>query len=300
VLLGSPLCSDCYDYEGSVLWNATCPELWRRTTIYVRRQLAKIKGLCAKEFSATTRLSFTKVAEFQRRGVVHLHAIFRLDSVDGRELYFDVEDLATAIRMVAAEVWAPIDHRQSLACTKWGGQLDVRPINVASDGASGASARAVANYLAKYATKSADEFGALDRRLNGLDDLQTRNVSDHLKRLVATAWHLGSSPRREHIRHWAHSLGFAGHWLTKSRSYSVTFKTLRAERQTWQVERGDVQCDESDRLGEVATISAWIWAGSGWRNGSELWMSEEFRRERDRSRIEAREALCQTPRAGRE
>ena len=32
-LLGQPICPDCYDYERSVLWNATCPELWRRTTI---------------------------------------------------------------------------------------------------------------------------------------------------------------------------------------------------------------------------------------------------------------------------
>jgi len=34
--LGSPLCPQCFDYEPAVLWNALAPELWRRTTIYLR------------------------------------------------------------------------------------------------------------------------------------------------------------------------------------------------------------------------------------------------------------------------
>ena len=35
--LGEPLCPDCYDYTGSVLFNACAPELWRRFTITLRR-----------------------------------------------------------------------------------------------------------------------------------------------------------------------------------------------------------------------------------------------------------------------
>jgi len=38
--LGEPLCEDCFDYPGAVLWNATVPELWRRTTIGIWRSLA--------------------------------------------------------------------------------------------------------------------------------------------------------------------------------------------------------------------------------------------------------------------
>ena len=37
--LGDPLCPDCYDYTGSVLFNACAPELWRRFTITLRRTL---------------------------------------------------------------------------------------------------------------------------------------------------------------------------------------------------------------------------------------------------------------------
>ena len=288
-LLGTPLCPDCYDYEGSVLWNATCPELWRRTTIYVRRELARTLGLTVKQFSATTRLSFARVAEFQRRGVVHLHAILRLDPLDQRPLALDVNDLTSALRSAATKVWAPIerDVSEQPASAKWGHQLDVRTVNVDLNNTSGTSARAIANYLAKYATKSADELGVLDQRLTGLDDLKTRDVSDHVARLVATAWRLGASPQLQRLRHWAHSLGFGGHWLTKSRAYSVTFKKLRAERQAWRVQRHQGVNQEHS-----ITIGVWNWVGTGWRTLGDAWFALERQRTTLRSRIEARDARC--------
>ena len=73
--LGEPLCPDCYDYTGAVLFNAYAPELWRRFTITLRRALARQAGLADKAFAAQARLSYAKVAEYQRRGVVHFHAI---------------------------------------------------------------------------------------------------------------------------------------------------------------------------------------------------------------------------------
>ena len=42
--LGKPLCPDCYDYTGSVLFNGHAPELWRRFTITLRRTLAATPG----------------------------------------------------------------------------------------------------------------------------------------------------------------------------------------------------------------------------------------------------------------
>ena len=76
-----PLCPDCYDYAAAVVWNAHAPELWRRTTIAIRRQLAR----AAKAAGAgKVQLSYAKVAEFQARGLVHFHAIFRLDATTHR------------------------------------------------------------------------------------------------------------------------------------------------------------------------------------------------------------------------
>ena len=82
-LVGTPLCLDCYDYEGAVLQNAHTPELWRRTMIYTQRQLAAVLGRTQADADRAVRLSFCRVAEFQRRGVVHLHAVVRADGPDG-------------------------------------------------------------------------------------------------------------------------------------------------------------------------------------------------------------------------
>jgi len=81
--LGEPLCPDCYDYTGQVLFNALAPELWRRFTLALRRRLAKAAGLTLTAFKDTLVVSFAKVAEYQRRGVVHFHAVIRLDGPDG-------------------------------------------------------------------------------------------------------------------------------------------------------------------------------------------------------------------------
>ncbi len=300
-VLGDPLCPDCYDYERSVLWNATCPELWRRTTIYVRRELARLCDMNVKELDRSVRLSFAKVAEFQRRGVVHMHAILRVDPRDDEDSVphsIDAQTLTLAIRTAASKVTAPLPRGFSgapLASAGWGRQLDVRVINAREvDGdASGSdesrrSSRAVANYVAKYATKPTDDLGELDRRLTSLDDLDARNVSAHFRRLVTTAWRLGALSHLTRLRTWAHSLGFGGHWLTKSRRYSVTFKSLRTERQAWQVQRqhGTAPNEQSINIG------VWKWIGAGWRDKGDVWLASQGQREKAQSRTEAREARC--------
>ena len=78
--LGRPLCPDCYDYDAAVVWNAHAPELWRRTTIAIRRRLAR---LARGRQLGKLQLPYAKVAEFQARGLVHFHAIFRLDATTG-------------------------------------------------------------------------------------------------------------------------------------------------------------------------------------------------------------------------
>jgi hypothetical protein len=72
------LCRDCYDYEHQAVWNLHAGELWRRTTITLNRALRA----AAKDRGVQVRLSFAKVAEYQRRGVVHFHALIRLDGLD--------------------------------------------------------------------------------------------------------------------------------------------------------------------------------------------------------------------------
>jgi replication initiator protein RepSA len=78
--LGEPLCTRCYQAGAQVLWNALAGRLWSRTTIYVYRTLAQLAGVTEGELRRQVRISFAKVAEYQRRGAVHFHAIIRLDA----------------------------------------------------------------------------------------------------------------------------------------------------------------------------------------------------------------------------
>ncbi len=78
--LGRPLCPDCYDYTAAVLFNANAAELWRRFTTYLPRRLAALAGVTAAQLRAEARIRYVKVAEYQARGVVHFHAVIRLDA----------------------------------------------------------------------------------------------------------------------------------------------------------------------------------------------------------------------------
>src|SRR3954462_8295627 len=75
--LGEPLCAECFDYEHAVLWNALAPELWRYTSIQLARELARLTGVSQNRLRV--RVSYVKVAEFQRRGALHFHCVLRLD-----------------------------------------------------------------------------------------------------------------------------------------------------------------------------------------------------------------------------
>jgi hypothetical protein len=66
--LGEPICPRCYDAQAQVLWNALAPELWRYTTTYLDRTLSRLIGVSEGELRRLVRVSYAKVAEFQRRG----------------------------------------------------------------------------------------------------------------------------------------------------------------------------------------------------------------------------------------
>ena len=77
--LGQPLCRDCYDYASHTVWQWWAPDLWRRFTIALRRLVAKTLGVPATGLADVATVQYAKVAEFQRRGLVHFHALIRLD-----------------------------------------------------------------------------------------------------------------------------------------------------------------------------------------------------------------------------
>jgi len=122
-------------------------------------------------------LSFLRVAEYQRRGVVHLHAVIRADGVDGEPPPVEPGDLAEAALSAARTV--SVAH--PLGVARWGNQLDVQVL----DRSTGQRAQQVAGYVAKYATKSSDGGGALDARIVSEEDLARRSLQSHLRCMVS-------------------------------------------------------------------------------------------------------------------
>ena len=201
--LGEPLCADCYRYTDHVLWQWHAPELWRRYTQLVRTALARRAGLTGKDFKERARLAYTKVVEFQARGVIHVHVVVRLDGPDGPEspplVGLDADDLAAAIHEVA-ETPAPHRHaRGHRARSRCAGASRSTPgpsrRAAGRDDIEGqAHPEQVAAYLAKYLTKSTEDFG-LDGhgRVHSATDARYLGASDHAIRLIEAAEHLAAT-----------------------------------------------------------------------------------------------------------
>jgi hypothetical protein len=262
--IGEPVCPDCYDYTGSVLFNALAPELWRRFTISLRRALARLAGMTQKALKEQVRVSFAKVAEYQRRGVVHFHAVIRIDGPDGPTTpppsWVTADLLIDAIRIAAASVKVKTPQATPIRprVLRWGEQLDIRPVSL--DGAL--TDNAVAGYIAKYATKAAECTGTLDRRISSADNLDDLPVSQHARRLIAECLRIAQVPDLGYLRtaEWAHMLGFRGHFSTKSRAYSTTLGALRSARAE------HIRAEHADQLpaGDTLLVVAdWHFAGLG-------------------------------------
>ncbi|MGW3829287.1 replication initiator, partial [Streptomyces sp. NPDC005071] len=193
--LGTPLTPSSYDYEAAVLWNAHASKIWARFSIYLRREVAKRAGLTQRAFADHARVSFAKVAEYQRRGAIHFHAVIRLDGPDGGDTpppaWATPDLLADAIRAAsaAADVPGPALHGRAHTFA-FGRQLDIRPIRSADfEGGTELTERAVAAYIAKYATKGAETAtGTLDRPIKFLAELGHMTLTDHARQMIRTAW----------------------------------------------------------------------------------------------------------------
>jgi Replication initiator protein, pSAM2 len=308
--LGEPLCPRCYQAGAQVLWNALAGRLWSRTTIYVYRALAQLAGVTEGELRRLVRVSFAKVAEYQKRGAVHFHAIIRLDAatdcgcpgcVAPPPAGFSAELLEAAVRKAAEAVTVPcpvVDEDQSVILTAcWGEQLDVRHID--GDEGGELSAEQVAGYVAKYATKGTEAVGVtLDQRVCEVE-LEGLDVPAHVAELVRACWELGGRPSLAglRLRKWAHMLGFGGHFSTKSRRYSTTLGALRRARVAYAIRRrrgGSLPLDAWGRLegdGGVLVVASWSYLGSGYQTTGEAWLAASAAARAREARRIAREEL---------
>ncbi|MFH8530349.1 replication initiator protein RepSA [Streptomyces tendae] len=294
--LGTPLDPDAYDYAGAVLWNNHASDLWRYFTIYLRREIAKRAGLTQKAAREQSRVAFGKVAEYQKRGAVHFHAVVRFDGPDGPDspppVWATLDLLTDAIHAAAARVAVDVDPAgdQPARTLRWGTQLDVQPIGAFGDGEE-ITEQAVASYVAKYATKAAETTGTVDRRIGNKEALALLGVPDHPARLIAACLDLHPFYPDRKFRDWAHMLGFRGHFSSKSRRYSTTLGVLRQTRADYRAAQQREALglpDPGDEQATTLTLAHWSYAGHGHTPG-ELWLAANIRRDIQQSRETARE-----------
>jgi hypothetical protein len=290
--LGRPLCLDCYQHDHQVVWNAMSGELWRRTTATLAKHLGRLGA----------RASFGKVAEMQARGVVHFHAIIRLDNLTPNLITTTAAgdltevpapppadvDIHTLHELLTAAVTGtrfdspPHADRPEGWPIAWGPQLDVRPVQATTRqeiGTGPIAETAVAGYLAKYATKATEQTGHASARLTTQTVTSYADATTHVGRLIAACWRLGrpgadldpaaatkNSGRLAYtrLRRWAHMLGFGGHFSTKSRRYSTTLTALRTARVTWRRNHAHRLAEHLTDNDTTLIVGTLTYAGTGW------------------------------------
>ncbi|MBG0563177.1 replication initiator [Actinoplanes aureus] len=275
---GGALCPDCYDYAGAVLFNAYAGELWKRLTIYLRREVAATVGLSRSALGKVAKVSFFKVAEYQARGVIHFHSVIRIDGPDGPEtsppVWATVDLLDDCLRRAVATtsmiVPDPADPDWAFRELRFGTQVDTQTI---AEAGGGITSRNVARYIAKYVTKGGEITGLPPRRIKNLDALQHLHLPAHTECMVRTCFALdGVSAYGEvPFGRWAHMLGYRGHAATKSRRYSVTYGELRDERKAHQeAERRQAEGLPARDEREILVDAKWKFSRSGLARGEEM------------------------------
>ena len=265
--LGQALCADCYDYEAAVLFNAGVSELWRRTTIYALRALGSLAGMSAREAARRLRLSYVKVVEFQTPGLGPPPR-----AGPGRR------PRRRARRGTRG------DRRRHAGCSPphRGEQGERTP--------------------ARCRCRSPDDLGTPDRyrrgrrrgrgppagcglrrevRDEGLGRARRARPPPQVRRSRRDSEAARAPPRdwwrprgRSPISRrsptttcglWAHTCGFRGHFLTKSRRYSTTFGELRAERQRWRLAALARPVHRTREASpDEAVVREWRYEGSGY------------------------------------
>ncbi|MFF0624710.1 replication initiator [Streptomyces sp. NPDC004296] len=306
-VLGTPLNPATYDYTGAVLWNAHAGALWARFTTYLRRALAEHLMTTQSALNAALRLSFAKVAEYQKRGLVHFHAVIRVDGPDGHSSrppsWATFQALRVAVGMAVKRTRLTIESDAvGERVIAWGKRFKVDRIAALADGEL--TDAKVAGYIAKYATKNAEGAGTVDRTLvcrpcsgrgyvRGPDRfhdlcadcegtgqaelLASLPVQQHVRQMIRTAWALGHLPEFADLKlwKWAHMLGFRGHFSSKSRAYSTTLGALRDVRRAWRLAQAEAARARAGlpATGDNTTLvtdSSWTYLSSGYRPGEEL------------------------------
>jgi uncharacterized Zn-finger protein len=295
--LGAPIEPDSYDFEGAVLWNWHAPALWNRFTIELVRALAAQAGLSERAWRERVRLAFVKVAEFQARGLVHYHAVIRLDgaadraNAPGRQV--SPSELCAAVHKAAgrAHLTGDAGDGQSVEI-RFGEQLHTRVL--ASTDNAEINPGQVAAYVAKYSSKASHE--QITTRHSDPEQWRERGVPDHLVKLAMATLHLSERSGLRGLGRWVHMLGFRGHFVTKSRRYSTNLGELRNARATYRADHNHESDDSAiGGVDSIVVLSAWEYIGSGYLNPGDAMLAASIEASLQAGREALLELRCASP-----
>lgn len=205
-LRGVPLDVNSYDYASQVAWNRDAGVLWDRT----RRRL--------RDWWPSVELFL--VREWQERGVLHLHALVRIDRPGSP----DASVLREASR--TAEAISPVDG----SFIGWGSQADAKSFRADGDGAKAIW------YLSK-----ALNYVMKDTALAAMSGEGKNFAWDHLSRLAQAAREMrcskacvpGDCGSRVHDRYGSRSHVVSASRRTRHRpGWSFTGMTRRSQRES--------------------------------------------------------------------
>jgi hypothetical protein len=221
-LLGEAIDPATYDYEGAVLWNWHAPALWNRFIIELARVLAARTGFSERAWRKRVRIAYAKVASSKPAAwcisTPSSASTAPQDRATAPGANVSAEELCDAIRQAAGTVRLDGDAGDGETIEiRFGEQLHTRILT--GDDTGELRAEQVAAYVAKYSCKASHE--QITTRDSDPDRWRDRGIPEQLVQMAAAALRLSERAGLRDLGRWVHMLGFRGHFVTKSRSYST-------------------------------------------------------------------------------
>jgi hypothetical protein len=223
--------------------------------------------LSEREFRELVRVAYIKAAEFQARGLVHFHAIIRLDDPEDRGLppgvAITANELAAAIGQAGRRAVVNGDVGGATVQMRFGKQLHARVVQDGADDDARDRGQ-VAAYVAKYSCKGSHE--QIMGRGASPEQLREHGVPEQLVQMAMAAIRVSERAGLGAVGQWTHMLGFRGHFVTKSRGYSTTLGELRGARAEWRADRDDAALEDDS----TPVLSVWEYVGCGYLNPGDV------------------------------
>ena len=324
--LGQPLCADCYDYPAHVVWNnaaANCggalSKLSNAASASSPASAASPRsasppgtagpGWSFRSVSPTAKPPNTRPAA--RSTSTPCSASTATTPADPDPLLpppsvitvADLDDATGGRPKPSATAPRPHPAGPGGWPITWGTEIDIRVITLTGTG--DLTDLAVASYLAKYSTKGTEPAGHASARIT-VDtlDLYARPDGTHPERLIHACWSIGNHPDYTSLRRWAHMLGFGGHFLTKARRYSITFRDLRQARITYRrsqdtgPEHGPIRTADYADEETTLIIGTFTYAGTGWKTSGDALLAntaaDQARKRREAGRDQLADEYAET------